>query len=234
MKNILTLERLFKNKALLTQALTHKSWVNEHPQKRSSNERLEFLGDAVLELIVSKALFEQFPDKEEGYLTFLRANLVNTKNLAHVAEKLNIGDKLYLSKGEEESGGRKNPSLLADTLEAVIGALYLDQGLKTCEKFVTDKILNEIPRKVKGPLKDAKTRLQEFVQAKGYPAPQYKVVKEFGPDHAKTFEVEVLVNTKKLATGKGRNKNEASQQAARKVLLKFAKDKSLVKKEQSR
>lgn len=212
--------KLFKQRSLLDCALTHRSWVNEHSGQRSSNERLEFLGDAVLEFLVSEELFRQFPDKEEGYLTALRANIVNTKNLANVAEKLNVGPKIYLSKGEEESGGRQNPSLLADTVEALIGALFIDQGLTAVKKFVSDNLLKDISKKLSEPLKDAKSRLQEEIQAKGLPAPSYKVIKELGPDHAKSFVVEVLVNGKAKGKGRGKNKGEAEQKAAEAALEK--------------
>lgn len=218
MTNIKTLKKLFKNQALLKTALTHKSWVNEHKNQRESNERLEFLGDAVLEFVVSKAIFDRFPDKEEGFLTTLRANLVNTSNLSQVAQRLELGKEMFLSKGEEEGGGRQNPSLLADTIEAVIGALYLDQGLETVSQFIDENLLKEIPKKISQPLKDAKSRLQEYVQARGLPAPYYKVVKESGPDHAKTFEVEVIIDGQVWAKGKGKSKNKASQMAAEKAL----------------
>jgi len=212
------LTKLFKNQDLLEQAFTHKSWVNENQNKRESNERLEFLGDAILEFIVSKEIYLIFPNKEEGYLTTLRSNLVNTKNLAHIAEKLGIGEKIYLSRGEEESEGRKNPSLLADTLEAVIGALFLDQGMDITYEFVSKHLLSEVPEKISKPLKDAKSRLQEYVQSKGYPAPIYKVIKASGPDHNKKFIVEVLVSGKPKGRGTGKNKNSAAQSAAKNAL----------------
>lgn len=216
-------EKDFENKELYTQALTHKSWVNEHKGKRQSNERLEFLGDAVLEFIVSKELYSRFPDQEEGYLTALRANLVNTVNLSQIAQKLGLGEKLFLSKGEEETGGRKNPSLLANTVEAIIGAIYLDRGTIDAEKFIKSYLLSGIDEKLAKPLKDAKSLLQEQVQAKGFPTPKYEVVKEFGPDHAKKFYVQVLVNGKPLAQGSGKNKSEATQVAAQKALVEFSK-----------
>jgi ribonuclease-3 len=218
MTTIPSLKKLFKNKKLLTQALTHKSWVNENQDKRKSNERLEYLGDAVLELVVSEKLFREFSNKEEGYLTSLRANLVNTVNLSKVAIKLKVGESLYLSRGEEEGGGRENPSLLADTLEAIIGALYIDQGMEICEQFIETNLLNELPNKVKEPLKDAKSRLQELVQAKGMPTPRYSVIKETGPDHNKLFVTEVSVNGETLGVGKGSNKSIAAQEAAAKAL----------------
>jgi len=215
-----SIEKLFKNKDLYRLALTHKSWVNENKGKRESNERLEYLGDAILEFIVSKEIFKQFPDKNEGYLTALRANLVNTVNLSEVANKLNLGEQLSLSKGEEEGGGRENTSILANTIEAVIGALYLDGGINKCEEFIDKHLLVLISKKISKPLKDAKSRLQELVQSKGLSAPKYKVIKEYGPDHQKKFKIEVLINGKAWGSGIGKNKAEAAQEAAIKALTK--------------
>ena len=218
MTDIKKLKNIFKNKKLLDQALTHKSWVNEHPGERESNERLEFLGDAILEYFVSKELYERFPSREEGYLTTLRANLVNTDNLAALAKRLDVGKALYLAKGEEDGGGRENTSLLADTVEAIIGALYIDQGLEVVNTFIKENIINEIPEKISRPLKDAKSRLQEEIQAKNLSTPKYKVIKESGPDHSKNFEIEVLVNKKRLGIGKGKSKSVAEQKAAQDAL----------------
>lgn len=214
----MNLESLFDNKDLFTLALTHKSWVNEHSGARESNERLEFLGDAILEFVVSKEIYDRFPDQEEGYLTVLRANLVNTVSLAKLAQKLNIGDILFLSKGEEETGGRKNTSLLANTIEAIIGALFLDGGLPKAEKFIEDQLITTIDETLTQPLKDAKSRLQEMVQSRGLPAPRYEVVGEEGPDHNKEFTIQVLVDGKPIAKGSGKNKSEAAQKAAEKAL----------------
>src|SRR3989344_3837683 len=213
-----SLKSLFKNKDLYDQALTHKSWVNEHPGKRESNERLEFLGDAVLEFIVSKDLYARFPDKEEGYLTALRANLVNTINLSDIAKKINLGEKLYLSKGEEETGGRINQSLLANCVEAVIGALYLDRGIGKVEDFLAEYLLSDLEKKLAQPLKDPKSILQESVQGEGFAAPRYEVIKEEGPDHAKFFTIEAVVAGKSLGKGVGKNKSEAAQEAAKSAL----------------
>ncbi len=212
------LKKRFKDKSLLTLALTHRSWVNEHKGERESNERLEFLGDAVLEFIVSRELYKKYPKKEEGYLTALRANIVNTVSLAVVAEKLGLGKSIYLSKGEEEGGGRENPTLLANTVESIIGALYLDQGINSAHRFIKENILSELAEIVAKPLKDAKSRLQELVQAKGFPAPKYGVIKETGPDHAKKFTMEVMVGAKPWGRGIGKNKGEAAQNAARAAL----------------
>jgi len=217
------LASLFQNEEFYTLALTHKSWVNEHPGKRTSNERLEFLGDAVLEFVVSKEIYSRFPDKEEGYLTALRANLVNTISLASVAKKLELGENLFLSKGEEETGGRKNPSLLANTFEAFVGALFLDGGLSKVEVFIGEHLLTSIDEKIKEPLKDPKSLFQEYVQAQGYSAPRYEVIAEKGPDHNKVFTLQVLVNGSAWGVGEGRNKGEAAQEAARQALKQIEK-----------
>lgn len=218
--NNYNLESNFKDKNLLKLAFTHKSWINENESKGETNERLEFLGDAVLEFIVSKELYKRFPKEEEGYLTALRANLVNTINLAVVAKKLGIGKKLFLSKGEEDGGGRENQSILANTIEAIIGGLYLDSGIKKTEDFISKFIIVDIEEKINKPLKDAKSRLQEKVQAQGFPAPKYVVASETGPDHNKTFVISVLVNDKVIGSGSGKNKSEAEQEAARVALEK--------------
>ena len=204
----------FKDASLLDLALTHRSWVNEHKGIRPSNERLEFLGDAVLEFVVSKELYKKFPDKEEGYLTALRANLVNTVSLAGVAKKLDLGPLLNLSKGEEESGGRTNPSLLADTVEAIIGAIFIDRGIADAEKFITENLLVETEKRASEPLKDPKSLLQEHVQSQSLPAPKYAVVEESGPDHDKKFVVEAVVSGQVWGRGEGKSKSVAEQEAA--------------------
>ena len=216
-----SLKSLFSNPKYYELALTHKSWVNEHPGTRESNERLEFLGDAILEFVVSKVLFEKFKDKEEGYLTALRANIVNTQNLSKAAKRLKLGQSLYLSKGEEEGGGRQNKSLLADTMEAIIGALFLDGGIKNAEDFIHKNILYDLSEKITKPLKDSKSRLQELVQAKGQQTPKYEIIKESGPDHDKKFTVAVIIRGKKYAQGTGKSKHQAEQKAATKALKKL-------------
>jgi len=221
MTDIAKLKSIFKNQDLLTQALTHKSWVNEHKKQRESNERLEFLGDAVLEFIVSKEIYERHPDKEEGFLTALRANLVNTQNLANIARKLNVGKALFLAKGEEDSGGRENPSLLADTIEAIIGAFFIDQGIKPVYEFIKEHIIAEIPEKLSRPLKDAKSRLQEYIQSQKLPTPRYKVIEESGPEHSKKYIVEVSVEDRQLGKGEGKSKSTAEQKAADNALSRL-------------
>lgn len=205
----------FKNKDLLDLALTHRSWVNEHKGIRASNERLEFLGDAVLEFVVSKELYLKFPDQEEGYLTALRANLVNTVSLGGIAKKLNLGPLLFLSKGEEDGGGRENTSLLADTVEAIIGAIFIDRGIEEAEEFIKESLLIEIKKRVHEPLKDFKSRLQEYVQSEGLPTPKYVVASQTGPDHDKNFVVKVIVAGKVWGRGEGKSKSLAEQEAAK-------------------
>jgi ribonuclease-3 len=218
-----SLSDTFSNKSLFDQALTHRSWVNEHKGTRESNERLEFLGDAVLEFIVSREIYKLFPDKEEGYLTALRANIVNTNSLAKVASDLNLGEIIYLSKGEEDGGGRENSSLLADTVEAIIGALFIDQDTKGSEEFIKKYLLNDLDKRVQEPLKDSKSLLQEFVQSKSLPTPKYKVAKEFGPDHDKKFIIEVFVGETSWGNGEGKSKALAEQEAARQALAQKGK-----------
>lgn len=220
MTDIALIRDSFTNKELFDQALTHRSWLNEHKGQRSSNERLEFLGDAVLEFVVSQEIFAKYPDKEEGFLTALRANLVNTVALAEFAKKVDLGQIIYLSKGEIESGGRTNISILADTVEAIIGATFLDSGLEKASEFINENLLSDLEVKAGLPLKDAKSRLQEFVQSKGLEAPRYKVVSQLGPDHDKKFVIEVHVRGESWGRGEGKSKSTAEQSAASDALLK--------------
>lgn len=223
MKTIPEIKSTFSDVSLFDQALTHRSWVNENPNQRGTNERLEFLGDAILEFVVSSFIFDRFPNEEEGFLTALRANIVNTKSLAQVAEKLTVGDFLFLSKGEEQGGGRQNQSLLADTIEAIIGALYKDQNFEAAKAFIHENLLSNIDTFLEKPLKDPKSRLQEYVQSMGMDAPRYKLVREEGPDHSKEFIIEVAVGEKAIAQGSGRSKSSAEQAAAERALETFNK-----------
>lgn len=213
----------FNNQDYLVTALTHRSALNENlSTSPESNERFEFLGDAVLELITTKFLFNRFPDEQEGTLTAYRSALVKTTTLAEVATELGFGRMIYMSKGEEATGGRENESLLANTTEAVIGAIYLDQGLAEVEKFLQENLFPKFEKIKKLKLyKDPKSQLQETVQAKGYAAPGYSIVHEEGPDHDKMFTVEVKVNNKKLGVGTGKSKQLAQQAAAREALEKL-------------
>lgn len=214
---------LFQNEALLVMALTHRSALNEqNGSADESNERLEFLGDAVLELITTKFLFEKFPKQPEGTLTAYRSALVKTTTLAQAATRLGLGNALFMSRGEEATGGRTNESLLADTMEAVIGALYLDQGIEIVDAFLKKELFTEIDAILENKLyKDSKSHLQEVVQSLGFETPIYEVTTEKGPDHDKEFTVQVLVNGKSVAVGTGSSKQRAQQDAAQKALKKY-------------
>lgn len=212
----------FNNLVLLSESLTHRSYLNENKKIKQSNERLEFLGDSVLSLLTSTEIYKRFPDLPEGKLTNLRSTLVRTETLANAARELRLGEFLLLSRGEEKEGGRTNKSLLADTFEAVLGAIYLDQGLDTAKKFLERVLFGEIEDIItSGERYDYKSRLQEAVQEKRKITPVYKVVKEEGPDHNKKFTVEVLVEDDVLATGIGKSKQSAEQSAARIALEAF-------------
>lgn len=216
------LEVSFKNKNLLQNAFIHRSYLNEHKSfKGQSNERLEFLGDSVLSLVVSKFLFDELPQSTEGELTTLRASLVRTETLAKLAKKLSLGDYLFLSKGEEESKGRQNPSILANTYEALIGALYLDQGLVESSKFLEKNILSKWKVLSKTAVSDHKSKLQEVLQRKFRKSPNYRLLTSWGPDHARLFEIGVFLEDKLLGKGNGKNKQAAAQSAAKDALSRL-------------
>ncbi len=215
----------FKDLANLHKALVHRSWVNEHRgQDLENNERLEFLGDAILEYWTTRNLFHFFPKLPEGSLTNIRAALVRTENLARKSLELGIDQCLLLGKGEEQGEGRKNPSLLADVFEAVLGAIFLDQGLKEAERFLDQVFLAELKELgSRGDIKDAKTTLQEKIQEKQRITPRYKVLEETGPEHDKVFQVGVYAAGEKLAVGSGHSKKEAEEAAAAKGLTHLQK-----------
>ncbi len=203
----------FNDERLLVHALTHSSYTNEkHWDKTRCNERLEFLGDAVLEIVSSEYLYNRYPEMPEGEMTKLRASLVCEPTLAYSAEPIALGNYLILGKGEDMTGGRKRPSLISNALEAVIGAIYLDGGLENARTFVERFILDDIEHKKL--FYDSKTHLQEIVQAEYKDEPEYEVLKEEGPDHDKTFEVCVKLKGKVIGTGRGRTKKAAEQVAA--------------------
>jgi len=206
----------FKDKELLTRAFTHRSYLNENPNsKLKHNERLEFLGDAVMELIVTEHLFKEFPEKAEGDLTNWRAALVNAKMLTSVAEDLEFNDFLLLSKGEAKEGGKARAYILANTFEAFLGALYLDSGYEPCDKFIQKYLLTNLSGIIKdGSYKDSKSKFQEEAQEKTSITPSYKVIKESGPDHDKKFIVGVYLGDELVAEGEGSSKQEAEAAAA--------------------
>ncbi len=208
--------------SLFNQALTHKSYCNEHPG-RESNERLEFLGDAVLSVIISHRLYKLLPGRPEGELTARRSSLVQTSTLAAKSKLLELDKKLLLSRGEEESGGRSNPSLLANTFEAVLGALYLDRGLVACETYLTD-IFPDQELVSQSFVRDPKSLLQEQAQASGWGTPIYTTISAQGPDHAKKFTVSVTVAGKQVGVGLGNSKQRAETAAATSAMVKLGRD----------
>ncbi len=210
----------FKNKDLLIQAFTHRSYLNENPDfNLDHNERLEFLGDAVMELIVTEHLYKKYPDKPEGELTNWRAALVNAKMLTSIAEELGFNDFLLLSKGEEKEGGKARACILANTFEALLGAIYLDLGYKTVEEFLKKNLITRLAEILRtGSYKDAKSKFQEEAQEKSGITPSYKVVKEVGPDHNRIFTVGVYLENELIATGEGSSKQSAEEEAAKEAL----------------
>jgi ribonuclease-3 len=215
----------FNNPELFQQAFIHRSYLNESKEKLESNERLEFLGDSILSFVVSEHLFKTYPQFDEGILTNLRSLVVNTKSLAKAARELEFGHFLKLSRGEEESHGRENESLLANTFEAVIGALFLDQGIRAVKSFLEETIIPRIGEYVeKKVFKDPKSLLQEYVQARKQNSPLYKVMHEEGPAHAKIFTIGVFVGDKQLGQGIGHSKQEGEERAAEQALEKIGKE----------
>lgn len=210
----------FKNKDLLIQAFVHRSYLNENPDFRFfHNERLEFLGDAILELAVTEYLYKKYPEKLEGELTNWRAALVNTKMLTKVAESIGFNDFLLLSRGETKELGKARKYILANTLESFIGSLYLDQGYISCQKFIKKYLIKELPYIIKARLfEDAKSCFQEKAQEMVAITPIYKVLKEWGPDHTKHFIIGVFLNKDLIAKGEGLAKQEAEEEAAKKAL----------------
>jgi ribonuclease-3 len=210
----------FSDKALLQRALTHRSYINENPDYLlEDNERLEFLGDAVLDFIIGEYLYHRFPEIAEGRLTNLRSALVRTERLAQFAVTLELGDYLFLGRGEEESGGRQRLAILCDAFEALVGALYLDNGIDSTRQFVY-KIIEPALKEILhlDNAKDAKSRLQEMAQSHCQLTPTYRTVKERGPDHAKEFTVEALIGNKAYGRGRGFSKQTAAQAAAQQAL----------------
>ncbi len=209
-----------KNQVLYLQALTHRSFLGDHPDwPYGDNERLEFLGDAVLSAVISHLLFERYgQDFREGELTKMRAWLVNEERLARVAERLGLAELILLGEGERRSAGHKKHSILAGVFEALVAAIYLDQGYERAFELIKRIFARLIPHAPKGLLSDYKTALQEYTQGLFKQAPSYEVVKESGPEHAKVFWVVVKLGEEELARGRGRSKKAAEQEAARKAI----------------
>jgi ribonuclease-3 len=213
------LDYVFRDASLVETALTHRSWMNETQETlRTDNERLEFLGDAVLALVSSDLLMKRFPEQPEGELSKARAAIVNEAGLASIADRLTLGQWIFLGRGEEQAGGRQKRSLLANAFEALVGAVYLDGGFEAAYRVagrLIEPSLADVPAAAN---KDFKSRLQELAQAKLQMAPSYTVLSERGPDHAKTFEVAILIGDKEYGRAFGRSKKEAQQNAAEQAL----------------
>ena len=212
----------FNNAALLKTAMTHSSYANAGKIKQNSNERLEFLGDAVLELLSSEYLFEHYPHHPEGELTKMRASLVSEVPLAQVAKKLQLGESILLGKGEESSGGRERPSITSDAVEALLGAIYLDGGMEEARRFVCKWIMVDMDEKFL--FHDSKTVLQEIVQKYKLGDLHYVITGETGPDHDKTYEADCMIDQEVVGSGCGKTKKEAQQKAAFMAIRKLKKN----------
>ncbi len=214
----------FKDKSLLNRAMIHRSYVNEARVGLKDNERLEYLGDSVLAVVINEYLFKRYEDYLEGDLAKIKSAVVSEVTLAKIASEIDLGSFILMGKGEERSGGRIRSSILANTLEAIIGAIYLDAGLKASKRFILTLFKKDIERIDKlSYLRDPKTTLQEFVQGKYKQRPVYDVIKESGPDHKKEFTVQLTVNGKDISTGIGSSKRKAEMEAAKKVLQEIQK-----------
>ena len=214
----------FKNESLLRQALTHTSYANENKQKHiGHNERLEFLGDSVLSITVSEELYRRFPELPEGELTRIRASLVCEKTLFILAKEAGFGDVLFLGKGEDMSGGRNRPSVMSDAFEAVIAAIFLDGGMENAKRFILPRIEAHLENHLTGMPRDYKSELQEIVQQNPDERISYVLTNESGPDHSKTFTVEVHINSNRVGTGVAPSKKEAEQRAAKEALRLLGK-----------
>ncbi|KKW10436.1 MAG: ribonuclease III, ribonuclease III [Microgenomates group bacterium GW2011_GWC1_49_7] len=214
----------FTNQDLLKQAFIHRSYLNEAKHLKTSNERLEFLGDAVLSFLTSEFLYTSYPQYPEGILTNVRSSLVKTKSLSDIAAQLHLGELLFLSHGEEASGGRTNQSLLADVCEALLGAVFLDQGIETARRFLSTYLFPKTKDIIeKKAYIDFKSLLQELIQQDSRLSPTYEVIKSEGPDHARMFWVEAHAGGRILGSGQGKSKQEAEQAAALSALEKMGK-----------
>jgi ribonuclease-3 len=210
----------FSDILLLNRALTHRSYHNEHPEAVEDNERLEFLGDAVLDFLVGAWLYNHFPEMNEGDLTRMRSALVRTDTLAEFARRIELGNAMRLGRGEDDGGGRDRPAILCGMFEALVGALYLESGMLAVREFIEpliEKSANQVL--IDHEDSDPKSRLQEWAQSEGFGTPQYHTVASHGPDHDKLFEVEVIIDQRVYGRGEGRSKQSAAKAAARQALL---------------
>jgi len=213
---------VFRDWLLLSRALTHRSYLNEHPEALENNERLEFLGDAVLDFLVGAWLYNHYPEMPEGDLTRMRSALVHTEQLAEFGRKLQLGDAIRLGRGEVQTGGRDRAALLCDAFEALVGALYLDQGMEAVNGFIYP-LLEEASEDIlmNRKTEDPKSRLQEWAQSEGFGAPIYVTRNASGPEHSKIFEVDVMINNEVYGSGSGTSKQAATKEAARDALSRL-------------
>ena len=212
----------FNNIFMLTRALTHRSFLNENREVLEDNERLEFLGDSILGFIVAEWLYNNFPEKDEGFLTKVRAALVHTQQLSAFARRIDLGPSLLVGRGEANAGGRDRDAILCDAFEALIAAIYLDCGLQTVKDFIIPLLELESEEILRSHSEeDVKSRLQEWAQAQGYPAPNYVLVDEYGPDHDKRFVVVAMIKDTKIAQGRGSSKQLAEKNAAQNSIKKL-------------
>lgn len=220
------LKTKLEDETLFKTAFTHRSYLNEHPKcETPSNERLEFLGDAVLQLLSSEYLYEEYPNSPEGELTNFRSAIVCTQSIGEEAKRLKYGNLLLMSNGEESTGGRGREYILANTFESVLGALYLEKGIEVCKEFVTRELLYKVEDIVNNEsYKDAKSKFQELAQEKHGVTPEYTVVDSWGPDHEKIFKVAVHLGDKEWGAGEGGSKQKAEQEAAQNALKKLSSD----------
>lgn len=215
----------FNNPAIEFQVFTHRSYLNESNEARESNERMEFLGDSILSFVVSSYIYDKYPNLKEGELTNLRSILTNTETLYAIAKELKLGEYLKLSKGEEASGGRTNKSLLANTYESVVGGLYLDQGIQASQQFIYNTIIAQIDAIIEDQgLKDPKSNLQEVLQERFKESPIYEIIEENGPDHDRTYTVQVRIGSQILGKGVGKSKQDAEKQAAKEALITLKRE----------
>ena len=215
----------FNDEMLIKTALSHSSFANESKSGIKCNERLEFLGDSVLSIVVSEYLFERFKNQPEGDLTKIRAALVCEKSLHKFALEINLGEFIYLGKGEERTGGRQRPSILADAFEALIAAIYLDGGFEPAKEFVLPFIIEALKHELEDELHDYKTALQEIIQKNPEEHVEYKIIEESGPDHDKRFTMAVMMNSNMIGKGTGKSKKQAEQLAAKEALKLMGYDK---------
>lgn len=211
----------FNNLALFEQVFIHRSYLNESRETTDSNERLEFLGDSILSFIISTHIYNQFPDIDEGELTSMRSVLTNTETLFQISSELGLGENLKMSKGELASGGKENKTILANTFEALLGGIFLDQGIDAARKFIQETILPQAEKLItQQGMKDSKSKLQEITQEKNKVSPIYRILQEEGPDHAKIYTVGVFLGETLMAEGKGKSKQDAEKNAAQTALSK--------------